>query len=65
MRSSTWRSRRTSCWGEWPSAPGDPETAGVADGIAMEERTAAERIAGTWDEAMDAALADLSSDPVG
>jgi ferritin-like metal-binding protein YciE len=44
---------------------GDPETAAVADGIAMEERTAAERIAGTWDQAMNVALADLSSDPVG
>jgi len=34
----------------------DPETVAVAERILPEERQAAERIAGTWDAAMDAAL---------
>lgn len=38
---------------------GDGETAAVAERIADEERRAAQRIAGTWDAAMDAALKDL------
>jgi ferritin-like metal-binding protein YciE len=36
---------------------GDEETAGVAERIAGEERTAAERVAGTWDAAVEAGLA--------
>ena len=35
---------------------GDPQTAAVAEQILAEERSAAGRIAGTWDAAMDAAL---------
>ena len=35
---------------------GDEETAGVAERILAEERAAAERVAGTWDAAVDAAL---------
>ncbi len=35
---------------------GDPQTAAVAEQIIAEERGAAEKIAGTWDAAMDAAL---------
>ncbi len=35
---------------------GDEETAAVAERILGEERTAAERVAGTWDAATDAAL---------
>jgi ferritin-like metal-binding protein YciE len=35
---------------------GDPETVAIADRILREERAAAERIAATWDAAMDAAL---------
>jgi ferritin-like metal-binding protein YciE len=35
---------------------GDEATAGVAERILAEERTAAERVAGTWDAAVDAAL---------
>jgi ferritin-like metal-binding protein YciE len=38
---------------------GDAETASVAARIADEERSAARRIAGTWDDAMDAALDSL------
>jgi ferritin-like metal-binding protein YciE len=36
---------------------GDEETAALAERILTEERTAAERVAGTWDAAVDAALA--------
>jgi ferritin-like metal-binding protein YciE len=43
----------------------DPETVAAAERILVEERRAAERIAGTWDAAMDAALADLVGDPAG
>ena len=39
---------------------GDAETVAVADQILGEERRAAERIAGTWDAAMAATLADLA-----
>jgi ferritin-like metal-binding protein YciE len=35
---------------------GDEETAGVAERILRDERAAAERVAGTWDGAVDAAL---------
>src|SRR5829696_3247753 len=35
---------------------GDEETVGVAERILAEERAAAERVAGTWDAAVDAAL---------
>jgi ferritin-like metal-binding protein YciE len=38
---------------------GDTETVAMAERIADEERAAAQRIAGTWDAAVDAALADL------
>lgn len=38
---------------------GDPETTAVADRIALDERHAAERIAATWDAAVDATLGDL------
>jgi ferritin-like metal-binding protein YciE len=40
---------------------GDPETVAAAERILVEERRAAERIAATWDAAMDAALAELTS----
>ena len=43
----------------------DPETVAVAERIVAEERRAAERIAGTWDAAMDAALAGLVAGPAG
>jgi len=43
----------------------DPETVSAAERIIVEERRAAERIAGTWDAAMDAALASLVGDPAG
>src|SRR5829696_5658393 len=39
---------------------GDPDTAAVARRIAGEERHAAERIAATWDAAMDTALGKLA-----
>ncbi len=38
---------------------GDPETVALSDRVLREERAAAERIAGTWDAAMDAALEHL------
>src|SRR3954454_5884161 len=38
---------------------GDEETVGVAQRIVAEERAAAERVAGTWDEAMSAGLQAL------
>ena len=41
---------------------GDDETIAVAVRIVGEERAAAERIAGTWDEAIDATLAKLTAD---
>ena len=44
---------------------GDPQTAAVAEEIVAEERTAAERIAGTWDAAMDAALERAGVGPGG
>jgi ferritin-like metal-binding protein YciE len=40
---------------------GDPETAAVAERIADEERRAAERVASTWDAAVDTALAKLTA----
>ena len=40
----------------------DPETAAVAERILADERRAAERVAATWDAAVDAALADLVGD---
>src|SRR5919112_177872 len=40
---------------------GDADTVAVAERIADEERAAAERIAGTWDAAMDAALASVTA----
>ena len=40
---------------------GDDETVAVARRIAGEERAAAERIAGTWDGAVDARLAELTA----
>jgi ferritin-like metal-binding protein YciE len=40
---------------------GDPDTVAVAQRIAAEERAAAERIAGTWDAAIDTALRGLSA----
>jgi ferritin-like metal-binding protein YciE len=40
---------------------GDTETVAVARRIADEERTAAGRIAATWDDALDAALGSVSS----
>jgi ferritin-like metal-binding protein YciE len=40
---------------------GDEETVATADRILPQERRAAERIAGTWDAAMDAALAQLTA----
>jgi ferritin-like metal-binding protein YciE len=40
----------------------DPETAAVAERILADERRAAERVAATWDAAVDAALGDLVSD---
>lgn len=42
---------------------GDQETAAVAARIAEEERHAAERIAGTWDTAMDIAMHRLGVAP--
>lgn len=42
---------------------GDPDTVAIARRIADEERTAAGRIAATWDEAMDVALAKLTAPP--
>ena len=39
---------------------GDQETAEVAERIAAEERAAADRIAGTWDAAIDVALRQLT-----
>ncbi len=42
---------------------GDPETVAVAERILVEERHAAERIAGTWDAAMDAALERVVAGP--
>jgi ferritin-like metal-binding protein YciE len=38
---------------------GDSDTVAAAERILDEERVAAERIAGTWDAAMDATLRDL------
>jgi ferritin-like metal-binding protein YciE len=38
---------------------GDPETAAAAERILLDERRAAERIAATWDPAVDAVLGDL------
>ena len=38
---------------------GDPETAAAAEQILLDERRAAERIAATWDAAVDAVLGDL------
>ncbi len=38
---------------------GDPETASVAERILVDERRAAERVAGTWDAAVDVVLGDL------
>jgi hypothetical protein len=40
---------------------GDAETVAIAARIAGEERRAAGRIAGTWDAAVDAALAKLTT----
>ena len=40
---------------------GDQETVAVADRILVEERRAADRVAGTWDAAMDAALAKVGA----
>ncbi len=40
---------------------GDPDTVAVAERIADEERSAAERIAATWDEAMDVTLSKLTA----
>jgi ferritin-like metal-binding protein YciE len=40
---------------------GDPDTVAVAQRIAAEERAAAERIAGTWDAAIDTALRGLTA----
>ena len=42
---------------------GDPETVAVVERILVEERRAAERIAGTWDAAMDAALERVVARP--
>lgn len=39
---------------------GDPETVAVARTIADQERSAAQRVAGTWDAAIDATLARLT-----
>jgi ferritin-like metal-binding protein YciE len=44
---------------------GDAETVTTAEQILTQERQAAERVAGTWDAAMDAALAGLVADPGG
>jgi ferritin-like metal-binding protein YciE len=38
---------------------GDEETARLAASIADEERAAAEKIAGTWDRALEASLRDV------
>jgi ferritin-like metal-binding protein YciE len=40
---------------------GDQETVAVAEGILVQERHAAERIAGTWDTAIDVALREVTS----
>ena len=40
----------------------DPATRAVAETILVEERHAVDRISGTWDDAMDAALAKVASD---
>jgi ferritin-like metal-binding protein YciE len=40
---------------------GDPETVAAAEQIAAQEREAAERIAATWDAAIDAALAKVGA----
>jgi ferritin-like metal-binding protein YciE len=40
----------------------DAETAAVAERVLAEERRAAERVAATWDAAVDAALGDLVAD---
>jgi ferritin-like metal-binding protein YciE len=40
---------------------GDPETAAVAEQILLDERRAAERIAATWDAAVDATLGHLGT----
>jgi ferritin-like metal-binding protein YciE len=40
---------------------GDPETAAIADAILPDERRAAERIAGTWDAAVDAVLGRVAA----
>src|SRR3954454_5507458 len=40
----------------------DPETAAVAERILADERRAAERVAATWDAAVDAALGELVGD---
>ena len=41
---------------------GDPETAAVDDRIAVDERCAAERIAATWDAAVDVTLGERVGD---
>ena len=40
----------------------DPETAAVAQRVLADERRAAERVAATWDAAVDAVLGDLVGD---
>jgi ferritin-like metal-binding protein YciE len=42
---------------------GDAETAAVAERIAGEERSAAERVAATWDAAVDASLRERTGGP--
>jgi ferritin-like metal-binding protein YciE len=41
---------------------GDQETVAIADRILAEERQAAERIAGTWDAAIEVALEHVGAD---
>ena len=43
----------------------DPETVAVAERILVQERRMAQRIAGTWDAAIDAALAELVGESPG
>jgi hypothetical protein len=42
---------------------GDPDTAAVAERIAGEERIAADRVAATWDAAVDTTLGERTGGP--
>jgi hypothetical protein len=53
---------KTSALKDLAKRAGDTETVATAQRIAGEERQAAERIAGTWDVAIEAALERVGAD---